>query len=71
MNCVYAVWYSVGAYEGADELLGLYSSEEAAKSARSQYLTENNDVGEDYLYTTRITLNDPCKTFFESIGVIV
>ena len=71
MNNVYAVWYSVGAYEGADELLGLYSSHEAAKAARSEYLADNDHVEEDNLYTTRIAVDAPCKAYFESLGVIV
>jgi len=61
----------VDAYESNYELLGVYSSEEAAKAARSEYLTDNDHVGEYYLYTTRIPLDAPCKTYSESIGVIV
>ena len=52
---VYGLWYSVGAYEGADICLGIYSDYVKARSAELKYLSENS---EDEVYLTKINVDE-------------
>ena len=52
---VYGLWYSVGAYEGADVCLGIYSDYVKARSAELKYLSENS---EDEVYLTKINVDE-------------
>ena len=55
MMQVYGLWCSVGAYEGADVCLGIYSDYVKARSAELKYLSENS---EDEVYLTKINVDE-------------
>lgn len=54
MSKVYGVWYMTGL--GADELLGLYSTESRARVARLQIIEDDEDV--DLFYITKMSVDN-------------
>lgn len=56
MSNIYAIWQEVGAYEGEDKLLGIYSSFALAKAFRTNYL--DNTSTTDRLYITVIAVDE-------------
>lgn len=69
MATVYALWSVAGEYEGADVLLGLYSSESEARVLGNFYMVEHQD--ED-TYITRIELDQrPGNSWACSLGEVL
>ena len=70
MMQVYGLWCSVGAYEGADVCLGIYSDYVKARSAELKYLSENS---EDEVYLTKIGVDNNNFDFWQrdAIGEFV
>lgn len=70
MSNVYGVWFQMGAYEGDDILLGLYSSEANARKAREDYLSARED-DEDDVYITKMGLDGKAEWVWGEKGEVV
>ena len=68
MSNVYGLWYQVGAYEGEDSLLGVYSSKEAAQEAQRVYIQDNS---EDEVYISCIQLDQKAEYMWDIKGDLV
>lgn len=70
MSNVYGVWFQMGAYEGEDVLLGLYSSESNARKAREDYLSARNGDA-DEVYISKMGLDGKAEWIWDIKGELV
>ena len=66
---VFGLWYCVGAYEGCDICIGIYSDYVKAREAELRYLSDNST---DETYITKIGVNvDEFDNFGDAVGEAV
>jgi len=67
MQYVYGVFLAVGAYEGEDVMLGLYSDYVNARDFMLAKLAGRSAKDEDF-YIQKIKLNEKCDIHYQNIN---